>query len=76
MALPMASLFYRPLWIMVLSYIGIYTITLITATIGALRRTRDLKALAIIPPLLMSLHFARGTGYLFPWGDKKAMVNS
>jgi GT2 family glycosyltransferase len=76
LALPMASLFYRPLWIMVLSYMGIYTITLFTATIGALRRTKDLKALAIIPPLLMSLHFARGAGYLFPWGNKIETVNS
>lgn len=66
LALPIASLFCRPLWIMVLSYMGIYTITLLTATIGALGRTRDLKALAIIPPLVMSLHFARGIGYLLP----------
>ena len=64
--LPIASFFYRPLWLMVLSYMGIYIITLLLVPIGALKRTRNWKTLAIIPPLLMSLHFARGMGYLLP----------
>lgn len=69
--LPIASFFNRPLWILPLSFMGIYAVTLLVVPVTALRRTRNLKTLAVIPLLLMSLHLSRGLGYLFPLGNKR-----
>ena len=70
LSLSIASLFYQRLWVLLLGFVGIYTILLLAAAVDGLRKTRNLTASLMIPPLLVSLHFARGLGYLFPLRER------
>lgn len=69
-ALAVASFFLYPLRIVLLIFMGMYIATLLASAIRGFRRTRNLQVLAIIPWLLVSLHLARGLGYLFPWRSR------
>ncbi len=66
LTLSAASFFYRPMSIVLVLLMGIYAAAIFTVPITALRRTRDVKSLAMIPILLVAVHFARGLGYLLP----------
>jgi GT2 family glycosyltransferase len=68
LSLAVASLFYRRLWILFAVFTGIYTMFLLVVSIDGLRKTGNLAASLVVIPLLVSLHFARGFGYLFPLG--------
>jgi len=45
---------------------GIYCVMLTAAGVGGFFYTKRAKASILIPAILVSLHFARGIGYLFP----------
>lgn len=76
LTLLLASIFYVPLRVILLLYTGIYMVPLLATSLGGLRRTKRLIVFITIPLLLMSLHFSRGLGYLLPWRNKRAEVNS
>ncbi|KPJ65840.1 MAG: hypothetical protein AMJ43_09840 [Coxiella sp. DG_40] len=61
------SVFFWPLRSWLLIFMGIYIVSILISAIGALKRTKRVSILAIVPLLLASLHFARALGYLFPW---------
>jgi GT2 family glycosyltransferase len=73
-ALALASVFLHPLRIVLLILLGMYAAILIAGAIGGFRRTGDPRMLAIIPGLMVSLHLARGLGYLLPLRDKSTEV--
>jgi GT2 family glycosyltransferase len=68
-ALAVASLFVTPLRSMLLICLGIYATILLGVGINGYRRSGSLRVLAITAGLLVSLHLARGLGYVFPWKD-------
>lgn len=65
-ALAAASLLSPP-WRPVLgAFLGIYGALLVASALAGFGRTGRASALVLVPPLLASLHLARGLGYLFP----------
>lgn len=66
-----ASFFYQQLWAILLICTGIYTMLLLAVSVSGLRKKRKLMVPIIIPALLISLHFARGLGYLLPLRKEK-----
>lgn len=46
-----------------------YAASVLGTALSAVRRTRDLRMLVLVPLLLGGLHVARGLGYLLPWPD-------
>jgi GT2 family glycosyltransferase len=71
LSLSITSLLYERLWILLLIFTGTYAIPLLAVSIDGLRKTRNLAASLIVLPLLVSLHFARGFGYLFPLRNRE-----
>ena len=69
LALAIASFFVTPLRSVLLTCLGIYAAILLGVGISGFRRSGSLRVLAITTGLLVSLHLARGLGYLFPWDD-------
>lgn len=69
LTLALSSFFFEPLRKIFLICSGGYTLLLITGGIRAFLCTKKKLLLAIVPSLLVGLHFARGLGYLFPWPD-------
>ena len=67
LALALSSFFFEPLRKMFLICLGGYTLLLITGGIRGFLCTKKKLLIAIVPSLLVGLHFARGLGYLFPW---------
>jgi GT2 family glycosyltransferase len=72
--LAIASFFVTPLRDVLLVCLGIYFAILLGVGIDGFRRSGSLRVLAITPGLLVSLHLARGLGYLFPWDDSSTKV--
>jgi GT2 family glycosyltransferase len=50
---------------------GVYGMLLFLAGIDGARRTRNFKTFLLIPGLFLSVHFARGIGYLLPLFKKQ-----
>jgi glycosyltransferase involved in cell wall biosynthesis len=53
---------------------GIYVAVLLVSAFGGFAHTRRWSMLVMIPVLLVSLHFARGLGYLFPWNNQRSSI--
>jgi GT2 family glycosyltransferase len=73
-ALAIASFFVTPLRSVLLTCLGIYAAILLGVGISGFRRSGSVRVLAITTGLLVSLHLARGLGYLFPWHDPSRKV--
>lgn len=71
--LTISSILFHPLRVLLMIYMGTYTALLFVSTVNGFKRTRRLKVILMIPLLTLSLHIARGLGYLFPRGGKKRM---
>jgi glycosyltransferase involved in cell wall biosynthesis len=65
-AVAICSVFFRPLRSVLLIYIAIYVVSVLISAISALKRTKRVSMLALVPLLLASLHLTRALGYLFP----------
>ena len=63
----LSSAVYEPSRLVLNVTLGLYLIILLTSSLGGLKLTRKLSVFPYIPLLLVSLHFSRGLGYLFPW---------
>lgn len=73
LVLAMFAISFYPARVAILTVTGIYMGLLLAGAVVGFKRTRRLPVLLIIPLLLVSLHVARGLGYLFPWRDKSGM---
>jgi GT2 family glycosyltransferase len=73
-ALAMASVFVHSLRTVVLILFGMYTVILIACALRCFRRTGNPNMLALVPGLMVSLHLARGLGYLLPLRRKLTEV--
>lgn len=66
-ALAVASVFVPQVRHMFLIVAGLYGAALLTLAVRSFLRTRRLGVVVLVPLLLVSLHLARGIGYMFPW---------
>ncbi len=69
-ALPLLSAVYQPMKMLLWIVLGAYLTVLLISAAGGLKQTGKLSVFAFVPLLLMSLHFARGFGFMFPWSRK------
>jgi GT2 family glycosyltransferase len=65
-ALAVASVFAPPLVYLLFLVVGLYGAALLSVAVRSFLRTKRPGVIVLIPVLLVSLHLARGTGYMFP----------
>ncbi|MFH0963733.1 MAG: glycosyltransferase [Planctomycetota bacterium] len=71
-ALLALSIFLRSAQPVLVVLLSIYALALLAAGVAAASTKQRVCALFWVPVLLIALHLARGTGYLFPWPSEKA----
>ncbi|RJQ45940.1 MAG: glycosyltransferase [Nitrospiraceae bacterium] len=68
----LSSTYFHPLRNVFVVVMMCYGLILLYGALGGLYRTKRFSVVAYVPVLLMSIHFARGLGFLFPWRKSRS----